>query len=90
MGDELKPVPCGCGGKAMIETVTTKMEMVPRFRVRCPECGISTVWEYFDEGEAVNAWNKAMSGHTRWSSKAIVKAEGVYCRVCGFRMDADE
>ena len=60
MTDELKPVPCGCGGEAMIETVTTRFEQKPRFRIICEKCKISTIWDYFSETEAITAWNRAM------------------------------
>jgi len=60
MNEELKPVLCGCGGEAHIETVTTHFEQKPRFRIICEKCKISTIWDYFSEAEAITAWNRAM------------------------------
>ena len=55
MTDELKPVPCGCGGEA-------KVRGINHFWVDCKKCHTSTT--VFDsESEAVEAWNKAMSGN---------------------------
>lgn len=59
---ELTPVRCGCGGEAKIETVTTRFEQVPRFRIRCEKCNISTIWNYFAKDDAIEAWNRAMGG----------------------------
>ena len=64
---KIEPVNCGCGGKAQIETVTTRFEQKPRFRIICEKCKISTIWDYFSEAEAVEAWNLAM-GSTEKSS----------------------
>ena len=60
-----KPVKCGCGGEDHIETCTTRFEQVPRFRIRCEKCNISTVWDYFSEEHVIEAWNKAMGAYGR-------------------------
>lgn len=66
-----KLVKCGCGGEALIETCTTRFEQVPRFRIRCEKCNISTIWDYFSEADVITAWNKAMSGSAEEKLKAF-------------------
>ena len=56
MSEELKPVRCGCGGEAMLY-VDLKY-----FSIICKKCGIATR-DFLSEAEAVEAWNRAMSGH---------------------------
>ena len=55
MTDELKPVRCGCGGKAMlyVSPITT------RWLLQCESCKIETTF-YDSEAEAIKAWNRAM------------------------------
>ena len=55
MTDELKPVRCGCGGKAMlyVSPITT------RWLLQCESCKIETTF-YDTEAEAITAWNRAM------------------------------
>ena len=52
MTEELKPVRCGCGGKAKVD------EWIDVCEVRCPYCGISIRRIFKDE--AIEAWNRAM------------------------------
>ena len=56
MTEELKPVPCGCGGEA---TCYMTHYWGKCFTVQCSECGIETK-PCDTEAEAVMAWNKAM------------------------------
>ena len=62
MSEELKPVFCGCGGEAKVETDHDTLvpgEPIDWKRVRCSECNIRTTWRH-TEAEAVTAWNTAM------------------------------
>lgn len=55
---ELKPRPF-CGGPAVMETFTTAMEKVPRYRVRCTGtgCRVSLDWAWWSAKKAADAWN---------------------------------
>ena len=69
MNKELKPVRCGCGGEAKIETDHDTLvpgEPIDWKRVRCSECNIRTTWRH-TEAEAIEVWNRAM-GTTEKSS----------------------
>lgn len=59
MSDELKPVNCGCGGEAEVDTKLVSCAPVERKRVYCSKCYISTEWMK-SEAEAITAWNRAM------------------------------
>ena len=62
---ELKPVLCGCGGEAIIETdhdTVVPGEPIDWKRVVCHNCNIRTTWRH-TEAEAITAWNRAMSGN---------------------------
>lgn len=64
MNEELKPVRCGCGGKAEVEenVVQGMTWMTRHYYVGCQKCHIET--KYYDtEAEAIQAWNTAMSGN---------------------------
>ena len=70
MSDELKPVNCGCGGEAKVETDHDTIQPVAPIdwkRVVCAKCNIRTTWRK-TETEAITAWNRAMSGSTEKSS----------------------
>lgn len=57
---KIRPIKCGCGGEAH-PVITILYDTPTLYRMLCSGCGIST--SVFDsEEEAVNAWNKAMSG----------------------------
>jgi len=53
---DLKPVPCGCGGRPIIEYGEDGI-----CRVRCSFCLTGTVY-HRNKAEAIEAWNRAMSG----------------------------
>ena len=55
--DELKACPF-CGKEAVMETFTTAMEKVPRFRVRCSNCTADLGWDFFKAEDAKKAWNQ--------------------------------
>ena len=57
MSDELKPVPCGCGGEAELEPRRSRA-MYMCYALRCPCCGIEIRRK--TESEVITAWNKAM------------------------------
>lgn len=59
MSEELKPVPCGCGGASNIVKRLSRDYSVPVWYVECIKCNIETD-DYFSEAEAVEAWNRAM------------------------------
>lgn len=47
-----------CGGEAIMQTVTTAMEQEPRYRVLCPECKISTDWDFWKPEDVAEHWNR--------------------------------
>lgn len=54
---DLKNCPfCGC--EAIMQTFTTAMEKVRRFRVRCSKCWCMTDWDNFSEESAAEKWNR--------------------------------
>lgn len=54
----LKPCPL-CGGEAVMESITTEMEKVPRYRVRCTACGLGCLrWDHWSIAGAANWWNR--------------------------------
>lgn len=62
MSEALKPVGCGCGGEAVIETDHDTIQPVAPIdwkRVRCNKCNIRTTWRK-SEAEAITTWNMAM------------------------------
>ena len=92
MTEELKPVPCGCGGEANVISGTN----IPRSLVICKNCGIGTM-TYDTEAEAITAWNRAMSGSAEKSSTVERTAklehtyqvgENWYCENCGQQLNA--
>jgi Lar family restriction alleviation protein len=54
---ELKPCPF-CGHEAAMQTFTTAMEKVPRFRVICPMCRIQTDWDFWKPEDVAEHWNR--------------------------------
>lgn len=66
MTDNVKPVPCGCGGEAIIglkEWEDRKGNYHENSFVYCDNCSIST-GGYLTEAEAIEAWNRAMGERT--------------------------
>lgn len=62
MSEALKPVRCGCGGEAVLETDHDTIQPVAPIdwkRVKCNKCNIRTTWRK-SEAEAITAWNRAM------------------------------
>lgn len=54
----LKPCPL-CGAPAVMESVTTAMERVPRYRVRCKACQLGSLrWDFWSVAGAANWWNR--------------------------------
>ena len=61
MNKELKPVRCGCGGKAKVAPYHG--DGYESFYVYCQKCNIETDYYEF-EAEAITAWNRAMGERT--------------------------
>ena len=89
---DLKPVKCGCGGEANVETDHDTIQPVAPIdwkRVVCTECNIRTTWRK-TEAEAIEAWNRAMGRNT---GKWIAVDDGVVsgrCSVCGYEANLYE
>lgn len=61
MNEELKPVRCGCGGEARV------IMLIPDvYAVECSKCWIRTGSPAKTEAEAIEAWNRAMSGNVQY------------------------
>ena len=91
MIDDLKPVKCGCGGEAKIESASGydpfAEKRIPElwYGVICKKCKIQTK-SYYTEAEAVQAWNRAMSGVTDTNvgdKERIAKVETVEKPIIG-------
>lgn len=86
MSEELKPVPCGCGGEARVQRVRTLKSHV--LVVMCTKCEIATNY-YQTEAEAITAWNRAM----RRAKVDILpntcedKGEMPFCPHCGDELE---
>lgn len=50
MTDELKPVRCGCGGEAKVNSLVTK-----GYYIKCSKCGIMQTVGKYSEAEAITA-----------------------------------
>ena len=59
MGEELKPVNCGCGGEVAVLFGVDKGHEY--YIVKCWGCGTQTVKKRH-KAEAIQTWNRAMSG----------------------------
>lgn len=78
---------CGCGGEA---SMCYGFEHRNIYAVECDKCGICTC-DYNTEAEAIQAWNRAMSGSAEKSSVVertakveTVEKPNVYkCSECG-------
>lgn len=83
--NEMKPVPCGCGGEAHHDSASCwnpeEEEWMPNFwhRVICKNCGTQTK-AFYTEAEAVTAWNRAMGTDVRTLMKVF--AYDATCAVC--------
>ena len=70
MSEELKPVRCGCGGEAKVESANGYDPFAEKkkpnlwYGVICRKCKIQTK-SYYTEAEAIQAWNKAMGAYGR-------------------------
>ena len=61
-----KLMPCPfCGADAIMETCTTALEKVPRFRVRCKDKCAETSWDNWSEEEAAKKWNRRYEADLR-------------------------
>ena len=88
MTNELKPVRCGCGGEAVLETDHDTIQPVAPIdwkRVRCNKCNIRTTWRR-SEASAITAWNKAMGERTAKVTQIETDSSTVFlwkCNNCG-------
>ena len=80
MSEELKPVRCGCGGKAVIYVTHWWGKC---YVCECEECGTTTK-PCDTEAEAVEAWNRAMGERTAKVNEIATRS---YCGECGERLD---
>ena len=55
----MKPVRCGCGGEAVVDSWLGGLHQANVYYVHCERCDAKTT-NYFTETEAVSAWNTAM------------------------------
>ena len=87
---ELKPVKCGCGGKAKIGHIE-KTSYLPKDRwyIGCPKCDICT-GIHDTEAEAITAWNRAMGNGDKTSPvertakvETVEKPNVFKCSECG-------
>lgn len=77
MSEKLKPVRCGCGGEAVLNTgkiIAATGEHLAN--VKCKKCGIAipvkvSIDQSEAEAEAITVWNLAMSGSAEEKLKAF-------------------
>lgn len=65
------PVPCGCGGEAVTDYIIGEPCEGLSWFVYCKNCEIQLPAEYSTEDEAIEAWNKSMSGSAKEKLKAF-------------------
>ena len=90
MSEELKPVRCGCGGEAFHDTArgwnpVREDALVLWHRVICKNCGTQTK-AFYTEAEAIQAWNRAISGQNKEKDMTFHWIEsflGYRCSSCG-------
>jgi hypothetical protein len=80
MSKELKPVRCGCGGKAEVGFTTSGLVYV-----ECCQCLTETRF-FHTEAEAITAWNKAMGVTDINVSHKII--EFLRCNKCNRIVDS--
>ena len=90
MSNKLKPVQCGCGGKAQVFFPFANNSI---YMIECKKCGICTS-AYETETEAIQAWNKAMSGKdinvpVKKRTAKVISYDGVIT-VNGYRYHYEE
>jgi len=93
MNKELKPVRCGCGGEAKIETDHDTLvpgKPIDWKRVRCSECNIRTTWRH-TEAEAIEVWNTAMHRAKVYILPNTLedKGEMLFCPYCGNELELE-
>ena len=67
MENELKPVPCGCGGEAIV-ILDMQMLSKPAVEIKCNDCGIMIIRQTYKPSEAIQAWNRAMGSAEKSST----------------------
>ena len=81
MSNKLKPVQCGCGGKA-----DAHLGQYDRWFVFCESCGTRTC-AYNTRKKAIKVWNRAMSGQNKKKDMTFHWIEsffGYRCSSCGY------
>lgn len=74
----IKPVKCGCGGKAIIYINGARQA-----KIYCEKCGIESN-VFSTKYEAIEAWNRAMGERT---AKATCRPEAFFYRCeCGYAL----
>ena len=88
MTEELKPVPCGCGGEALANDYLDRDDCKVKHFVHCVKCGICSA-DYDTEAEAITAWNRAMGERKKgkWEVQPSTGDDRPFiwwkCSVCG-------
>ena len=73
MSNKLKPVQCGCGGKA-----DARLGQYDRWLVFCESCGTRTC-AYNTRKKAIKVWNRAMSGQNKKKERTakVISYDGI-------------
>ena len=69
--DEVKPVCCGCGGKAVVRVFWHQSKSRFVYQVACEDCFIQTI-AFPTEAEAVEEWNRAMFTDSRTLARVLM------------------
>lgn len=83
MTDELKPVPCGCGGEAEVLKFNNETWLV-----MCNKCRTSSE-NYTSKDKAITAWNRAMGAKdinipNKFATDTNVGNEIICCKDCKY------
>lgn len=82
--NNMKPVKCGCGGKA-----DSHLGQYDRWFVCCESCGTRTC-AYNTREKAIEVWNRAISSSNKKKDSTFHFVHGIlgyYCSACGYLFD---